>query len=63
MLNYEPREDMCSPACALGKELRVPVYKFLKEPIIRAYGPDFYEALDNIAQDFYSIGKDPQNNK
>ncbi len=45
-LNYEPREKMCSPACALGKELQVPVYKFLKEPLIRKYGEEFYEVLE-----------------
>lgn len=50
MLNYDPREDMCSPACSLGKELKVPVYKFLKEPLIREYGHDFYEALDQLSK-------------
>jgi hypothetical protein len=50
MLNYDPREDMCSPACSLGKELKVPVYKFLKEPLIREYGQDFYEALDELSK-------------
>ena len=50
MLNYDPREDMCSPACSLGKELKVPVYRFLKEPLIREYGQDFYEALDQLSK-------------
>ena len=50
MLNYEPREDMCSPACSLGKELKVPVYKFLKEPLIREFGEQFYETLDQLSQ-------------
>jgi hypothetical protein len=50
MLNYDPREDLCSPACSLGKELKVPVYKFLKEPLIREYGQDFYEALDELSK-------------
>ena len=50
MLNYDPREDMCSPACSLGKELKVPVYKFLKEPLIREYGQDFYDALDELSK-------------
>lgn len=50
MLNYEPREEMCSPACSLGKELKVPVYKFLKEPLIREYGKEFYDALDQLSQ-------------
>lgn len=49
-VNYEPRETMCSPACALGQKLKVPVYQFLKEPIIRMWGEDFYNALDTIAK-------------
>lgn len=53
MLNYEPRKDMCSPACSLGKELKVPVYKFLKEPITRQYGEEFYGALEQVAKDYF----------
>lgn len=49
-VNYEPREDLCKPACKLGKKLKVPVYKFLKDAIIRKYGTDFYETLDAVAQ-------------
>lgn len=49
LVNYEPREDLCSPACVLGKKLKVPVYQFLKEPIIRKYGKDFFEALEATA--------------
>ena len=52
LVNYEPRELLCSPACALGKKLKVPVYQFLKEPIIRKYGKDFFEALDATAGHF-----------
>lgn len=48
--NYEPREDNCKAACALGEKLKVPVYQFLKEPIIRKFGEDFYNTLDAIAQ-------------
>lgn len=48
-LNYEPREDLCSAACTLGKSLKVPVYQFLKEAIIRKYGEEFYDALDASA--------------
>jgi hypothetical protein len=44
-VNYEPREDLCSAACGLGKKLKVPVYQFLKEALIRKYGQEFYEAL------------------
>lgn len=49
-LNYEAREKLCNPACALGKKLDVPVYEFLKEPIIRRFGKEFYKALDKAAQ-------------
>lgn len=43
-LNYD-RWDICSPACSFGKELGVPVYKFLKDPLIRAYGENWYGQL------------------
>lgn len=49
-LNYEAREKLCNPACALGKKLEVPVFEFLKEPILRKYGPSFYEALEQAAK-------------
>jgi len=45
-LNYEPRKKLCSPACKLGEKLKVPVYKFLKEPLIRKYGEEFYSVLE-----------------
>lgn len=47
--NYEPREDNCKAACALGKKLKVPVYQFLKEPLVRKFGKKFYEALEATA--------------
>lgn len=49
-LNYEPRESLCKPACGLGEKLKVPVYQFLKEPLVRLYGEEFYEALDATAK-------------
>jgi hypothetical protein len=50
-VNYEPREKLCSPGCALGEKLKVPVYEFLKEALIRKYGQEFYETLDKIAKE------------
>ena len=32
-----------------GEELKVPVYKFLKDPLIRKYGPAFYEKVEIAA--------------
>ena len=50
MVNYAPREKLCSPACDLGKNLKVPVYKFLKEALIRKYGEEFYAVLNEVAK-------------
>jgi hypothetical protein len=52
VVNYEPRETMCSPACDLGKKAKVPAYVFLKEALIRKYGTDFYGALEQAARRF-----------
>lgn len=48
-LNYH-KWHICSPACALGKELQVPVYKFLKDPLIRKYGEAWYEELTHLIE-------------
>lgn len=48
-LNYD-RWDICSAACALGEKEQVPVYRFLKDAIIRKYGEAFYEELDGAAK-------------
>ena len=43
-LNYN-RWDVCRDAVKKGRELHLPVYKFLKEPRIRRVGAEFYEKL------------------
>ena len=48
-LNYH-RWDICKPACKLGEEHQVAVYQFLKEPLIRKFGVDWYNELDEIAK-------------
>jgi hypothetical protein len=48
-VNYQPREDLCSAACTLGKKLKVPVYVFLKDALVRKYGGEFYETLQATA--------------
>lgn len=53
-VNYEPREKLCSPGCVLGEKLKVPAYEFLKEPLVRKYGQEFYDALDKIAKEHYT---------
>jgi hypothetical protein len=49
-VNYEPREDHCKAACTFGKKLKVPVYVFLKDALIRKFGKKFYSALEATAQ-------------
>jgi len=53
MVNYEPREGLCNPGCALGKKVKMPVYQFLKESLIRKFGEAFYETLHKIALDYF----------
>lgn len=48
-LNYD-KWSICSDACKLGEQLQVPVYRFLKEPLIRKYGEEWFEALDEAVQ-------------
>ena len=54
-VNYEPREDLCKAACSLGKKLKVPVYIFLKEAIVRKYGEEFYETLAATAEHMKAV--------
>jgi hypothetical protein len=50
-LNYH-RWQVCSPACELGKALKVPVYKFLREPLIRRFGEAWYKELEAVAENW-----------
>ncbi|MDB4904113.1 MAG: hypothetical protein JWQ63_3394 [Mucilaginibacter sp.] len=46
VLNYD-RWSICSPACSFGSELKVRVHEFLKAPLIRKYGEDWYQELED----------------
>lgn len=47
-VNYH-KWEICDPACSLGSELKVPIYKFVKEALIRKFGADWYEELEKVA--------------
>ena len=47
-VNYH-KWEICDDACTLGKELQVPVYKFVKEALIRKFGEDWYMELEKVA--------------
>lgn len=56
-VNYEPRDVLCKPACTLGKKLKLPVYQFLKEAIVRKFGMEFYTTLHQIAVEHFEETK------
>lgn len=39
---------ICEPACSCGEKLDVPVYRFLKEPLVRAFGEEFFQELEVV---------------
>ena len=55
-LNYN-RWDVCRDAVAKGRELDMPVYKFLKEPLIRRFGEAWYQELCEVAEQLTANSK------
>jgi len=47
-VNYH-RWPICDDACTLGQELKVPVYKFTKEALVRKFGKEWYAELEKAA--------------
>ncbi len=45
------RWDVCKAAVLLGQKLDVPVYRFLKEPLIRKFGAAWYRELEIAAEE------------
>lgn len=52
-LNYH-RWEVCRDAKEKGKALNLPVYKFLKEPLIRRFGKEWYQELCEVAEQLLS---------
>lgn len=48
-LNYH-RWSVCDPARRKGQELRLPLYRFLKAPLIRRFGEAWYKELEETAE-------------
>ena len=46
-LNYH-RWGICEPARIMGKKEGIPVFMFLKDPIERVYGKEFYQELELV---------------
>ena len=54
-MNYN-RWDICGPACKLGAEKRLPLFKFLKGPLIREFGQAWYGELEVVASEMKKEG-------
>jgi len=48
-VNYH-KWPICDDACTLGASLQVPVYKFVKEALIRKFGKNWYAELEKVAE-------------
>ena len=46
------RWDICYPARVLGKKQQVPLYRFLREPLIRRFGQEWYDELELTAEEW-----------
>jgi hypothetical protein len=55
LVNYE-KWDICKPACACGEKLQVPVYKFVKNALVRKFGKEWYRQLE-LAADYIESKK------
>ena len=52
-LNYDEWE-ICKPACSLGEEMKMPVFRFLEAAIVRQYGQGFYDQLEDMYVSYFS---------
>ena len=50
-VNYH-QWSVCRPAVTCGKTSRLPVYQFLKTPLIRRFGINWYEQLEAVAKEY-----------
>ncbi|MHB8258731.1 MAG: DUF3109 family protein [Bacteroidia bacterium] len=55
-LNYH-RWPICKDACACGIKLNVPVFKFLKTPLIRKYGKAWYNKAETAYKEHTELSK------
>ena len=54
-LNYN-RWSVCKDAVKKGEELQLPVYQFLREPLTRRFGEEWYDELCQVADDLKKQG-------
>ena len=54
-VNYH-RWSVCKAAVLLGEKEDMPIYKFLKEPLVRKFGEDWYTELEIAAEEMKNRG-------
>jgi len=54
-LNYH-KWDICSPALELGRKLHLPLYQFLREPLIRRFGKEWYDECHLVYRELVKAG-------
>lgn len=47
-VNYQEL-DICKPGLKCGASMQVPLYKFLKEPLVKKYGEEWYKDVEAAA--------------
>jgi hypothetical protein len=52
-VNYH-QWNICSAACVLGESLKIPIYQFVKEALVRKFGKKWYAELEIAAQEINS---------
>lgn len=57
-LNYN-RWDVCKDAVVKGRKLQLPVYQFLKEPLVRRFGEAWYQELSEVAEQLNTDSENP----
>lgn len=48
--------DICKDACKLGKELQMPAFRFLKKPLIRAFGQEWWDECELVYSELKKQG-------
>ena len=57
------RWSVCKPAVQLGRELKLPIYKFLKNPLIRRFGQEWYDELLALVEALKAEGMLPKDDE
>ncbi len=54
-VNYH-KWDVCNGACALGSQMKLPLYQFLKQPLIRRFGQEWWDECDTAYHELMKAG-------